>query len=84
MIRFGKDVGIIIRGNGSSCNLQGTLKMVLFLVTSTIKKKFVTIKGTVNLNIFGLFMKDVIVYDVYFTPIILVNKVAEDKKTHTS
>ena len=43
-----------------------------------------TIKGTVNLNIFGLFMKDVIVYDVYFTPIILVNKVAEDKKTHTS
>ena len=54
--------------------------MVLFLVTSTIKKKIVTIEVTVNLNIFGLFMKDVIVYDLYFTPIILVNKVAEDKK----
>lgn len=39
-----------------------------------------TIEVTVNLNIFGLFMKDVIVYDLYFTPIILVNKVAEDKK----
>ena len=43
-----------------------------------------TIEVTVNLNIFGLFMKDVIVYDLYFTPIILVNKVAEDKKTHIS